>query len=471
MSKWLFIPALAFAAACSPGTVESPQRGLVWRASAAGSSAAGTSAAWIPPNGSAAANGGALAQPSATTQAAETQGPVVNNNGNTPYAGVAGSNASAPATAGRGASAGSAAPSQPTAASSGAAGRNSGTTGSAGRNSGAADMGGSPAANNGGSSAPTTSVGTGEIDHPVVGPAPSDAAKVKGAPFVLVKNWDFGENGTIRDIEDLNSEFYYQDQWGTIANGSNYGAVIVAPSADKAVSASGLGLPNNKQPVEDPARPTREWTDSTLLAHVRPLSTSQQTVTASKHDAGCGSFTAKWTLPSGGALLGKDLLWETRVRMPVPLAGYWYAIWTAGKQWDHGAEMDVMESFGAPHIPADAFHTNSVGGSDVIDFSAWPEGLDKGGVPDSARDLKDWHTWTWVYLKDDSYVVYYDGYEVQRGKIHWTLGGTSSGAKIDMSFLFDFGWGHTQVSDVNISLPAAKFPLTYEIDYSRVYLR
>jgi len=40
-----------------------------------------------------------------------------------------------------------------------------------------------------------------------------------------------------------------------------------------------------------------------------------------------------------------------------------------------------------------------------------------------------------------------------------------------MSFVFDFTWGHTQISDVNISLPASSFPITYEIDYSRVYLR
>jgi hypothetical protein len=40
-----------------------------------------------------------------------------------------------------------------------------------------------------------------------------------------------------------------------------------------------------------------------------------------------------------------------------------------------------------------------------------------------------------------------------------------------MWFLFDFGWGHTQISDVNISLPAAGFQITYEVDYSRVYMR
>ena len=40
-----------------------------------------------------------------------------------------------------------------------------------------------------------------------------------------------------------------------------------------AVSANNLGLPNNMQPVEDPSHPTREFTASSMKAHVRPLST------------------------------------------------------------------------------------------------------------------------------------------------------------------------------------------------------
>jgi hypothetical protein len=59
----------------------------------------------------------------------------------------------------------------------------------------------------------------------------------------------------------------------------------------------------------------------------------------------------------------------------------------------------------------------------------------------------------------------------QTGTLHWTLGATTGAQSIDMDFLFDFSWGHTQVSSVNITLPASMFPLTYEIDYSRVYLR
>jgi len=37
--------------------------------------------------------------------------------------------------------------------------------------------------------------------------------------------------------------------------------------------------------------------------------------------------------------------------------------------------------------------------------------------------------------------------------------------------LFDFSWGHTQVDSVDIELPAEQLPFTYEIDYSRVYIR
>lgn len=314
-----------------------------------------------------------------------------------------------------------------------------------------------------GTTGPET-IGTGDIASPALGPAPRESAKVGGAAFTLVKNWNFGSNGTIKNTNDLISEFYFHDEFGTIGNGTNYGAVTVAANAATALK---------DQPVEDPAHPTREWTADAMRAHVRPLSTSQTTVSVSAHNAGCGSIMAKWKLPSGGALLGKDLLWETRARMPVPLAAYWFAIWTAGNQWNKGAEMDVLESFGTPNIypPPAAFHVNSVGGTDTINYSSWPAGLDTAGVPADGRDLRQWHTWTWLYRTNDTYTVYFDGIIVQTGTLHWTLGGGAGGATIDMDFLFDLGWGHTQIQDVNITLPASSFPLTYEVDYSRVYLR
>jgi hypothetical protein len=327
---------------------------------------------------------------------------------------------------------------------------------------GAAGTGGTTGA---GGTTGSETIGTGDVNAPASGPSPTDASKIGGASFVLVKNWDFGTSGDISDIATLSSEFQYHDMWGTIANGTNYGAVTVAPNPATAISG---------QPVEDASRPYREFTSDALRTYVRPLSASQSTVTVSSHDAGNGSMTAKWHLPTGGANLGKDLLWETRVRMPQTVAAYWFAIWTAGTTWNKGAEMDVLESFGTPNIypPPAAFHVNSVGGQDDIDYwSGWPKGLDTAGIPQNDRDLREWHVFTWLYRKDDTFVVYYDGYVAQTGTIHWTNGGAASAGVVDLWFLFDFGWGHTQIQDVNISLPTSGFGITYETDYSRVYMR
>jgi hypothetical protein len=82
------------------------------------------------------------------------------------------------------------------------------------------------------------------------------------------------------------------------------------------------------------------------------------------------------------------------------------------------------------------------------------------------------HTWTWVYRKNNTYSVYMDGIEVNSGTIQWTLGGGASSTPINMYFLFDGTWGHTQVSSVNHNLSASQFSgKYYEWDYSRVYLR
>jgi len=161
------------------------------------------------------------------------------------------------------------------------------------------------------------------------------------------------------------------------------------------------------------------------------------------------------------------------VRIPKPVSAFWFSLWTAGVKWNKGAEMDVVESFGTPNIGAGAkaFHVNSVGGSDKYKFESWPAQLTSLGVPTADRDLSEWHIFTWVYLRDDTYRVYYDDHLVQEGTLIWTLSGKSTSEPIDMYFLFDFGWGHTQVKEVNVTLPASNFPLVYELDYSRVYLR
>ena len=69
--------------------------------------------------------------------------------------------------------------------------------------------------------------------------------------------------------------------------------------------------------------------------------------------------------------------------------------------------------------------------------------------------------------------MYMDGHLVQSGtNYNWTVGNTPGGTPIDMDFIFDFGWGHTQVGSVNKTLPASALAgKYYEINYSRVYLK
>ena len=74
--------------------------------------------------------------------------------------------------------------------------------------------------------------------------------------MVLVKNWHFGTKGTIRNYSDMNAHFVYHDQFNTIGNGTNYGAVTVAPDAANA-------LPH--QPIEGvDSPPVRQFTADSL---------------------------------------------------------------------------------------------------------------------------------------------------------------------------------------------------------------
>lgn len=134
-------------------------------------------------------------------------------------------------------------------------------------------------------------LGDGTVEHPASGPAPS--FDLGGPGMVLVKNWHFGTAGTIRTYADMNANFQYHDQFNTIGNGSNYGAVMVAPDAANAIS---------NQPIEgDACPPVREFTADSLRTLLVPLHGATE-VAPSQHNAGCGSFMAKWKLPRGGSL-------------------------------------------------------------------------------------------------------------------------------------------------------------------------
>lgn len=94
----------------------------------------------------------------------------------------------------------------------------------------------------------------------------------------------------------------------------------------------------------------------------------------------------------------------------------------------------------------------------------------QGGI--KTYDASQYHIWTWLYKKDNTYAMYVDGVKVQSGAdYHWTYGGKKDDEPIDMVFLFDGGWGHTQIGSVNKPLPVSAFDgKFYEWNYSRVYL-
>lgn len=313
-------------------------------------------------------------------------------------------------------------------------------------------------------------MGGGDPSQPARGPGPAYDYDADTKGYVLVKNWDFGTDGTIRSIADLNDHFQYHDQFNQIANGGGkYGAYTVAPDREHAL--------NDAQPIEhvNTKKRVREFFAGSMRTYLTALDGATE-VNATSQKAGCGSFQAKWKLPRGGSRLGMDLLWETRVRYVTP-PYFWFAIWTSGNRWNRGAEMDVVESFGFDNGGGNTnylgayWHSSVVGGSSETDyFSSWPGGMRSYGIEN--YDASQYHTWTWVYRADDTFVAYNDGRVVQRGTLHWTFEGKADGEPIDMSFIFDGAWGHADVSSVNKTLPASELEGTYyEWEFSRVYLR
>ncbi len=309
-------------------------------------------------------------------------------------------------------------------------------------------------------------IGGGTLANPAVGPAPSFG--IGGASAVLVKNWNFGSNGTIRNISEMSGEFFYHDQYGTITNGNNYGAKTVAPDAANAIAG---------QPVEGVDCPAvRSFFPDSLQTYLQPLN-GATTVNPTQHNAGSGSFMAKWKLPYGGSWLGDDIVWETRVRYVTP-PYFWFAIWTAGNRWDKGAEHDLVESFGYDNGGGNTnydgryWHSNAVpAATDAINYSSWSSGMAAAGITN--WDPTVYHTWTLHYKADNTYAFYMDGVRVQYGTAPygWTLGADLANQTVDLDFLFDGGWGHTAVASVNHAMPASNFAgKFYEWDYSRVYL-
>ena len=296
--------------------------------------------------------------------------------------------------------------------------------------------------------------------------AQAPAFGIGGSGSTLVQDWDFGTSGTIKNSDDLDASFVYHDHWGTIGNGMKYGALIAASSTHTKIDDPNYG----EQPVD---ASIRSFTSSSLKTYLKPRDGASE-LHPELHNVLCGSFMAAWQLPAGGSRLEQDVIWETRVRMVTP-PYFWFSIWAAGDDWDEGAEMDVVESFGFDNDGFTNFqgaywHANSVGGVDGDAYDNWPASMSAHGI--TSYDASQYHVWTWWYRKDNTYSAYVDGIEVNRGTIEWTRSGDSDAAATNIHFLFDGGWGHTKVESVNHELAASELVGTYyEWDYSRVYLK
>src|SRR2546430_1899167 len=290
-------------------------------------------------------------------------------------------------------------------------------------------------------------VGTGDINHPAQGPAPRFGSTY-GTGFTLVKNWNFGANGTVRNMDDMSREFLYHDQFGTIANGTAYGALTAAPDAANALS----GQPVNSQ--------VRAFTGDSLRTTLIPTG-GATTIKPDQHHVINGSFMAKWGPPSGGSRLGRDILWETRVRYVTPQE-FWFALWNSGNRWDGGAEFDVVEAFGYDNrsqggdtnFDGRFWHADPVGAPSSVNYGSWEKGMASVGI--SKYDPTAYHAWALLYKTDNTFQFFVDGVRVQWGTMNWTLGGGANGTPIDFRFLFDASWGHTRIASVNYAIPASE---------------
>lgn len=337
---------------------------------------------------------------------------------------------------------------------------------------------------------------------------PTDSAVPDTSTFTLIKNWDFGTGGNIASLDELAAEFQGRDNFGTIANGLNYGSITAAINeADQLADVWNWtsmypGAPGSApfpQPL-DPggSYPIRVIGSDRLTSYVRSFTVSApgtgNTGTGDVSDAFDlgpatlrnainGSICSKFSLPAGGARLGKDILWETRFACPnLAQIGYWFAIWAVGNSWNSGPEMDVIEAFsGTPGDPqgniewGNIWHVNSVGGTDdrsyanhhdEFDAIAAADGID---VSELSIGDGDWHTITWLYRADDTWSVWFDGHLMNSGTLDWR--DNSAGVVPDLRFLFDFGFGHVYVPQVNTVTRPAGTVLEYAVDYSRVYTR
>jgi hypothetical protein len=291
-----------------------------------------------------------------------------------------------------------------------------------------------------------------------------------------VQNLTFGSSrsdATIRDRVMLCQSVLFYDQFGQSNNGGgNYLADNMAPPECKDPG------PCERYSAEYPFHVV---TANSLHCFVRPKDRSATSIVPAefgkRQPVGASGFRLRYSGPNGGlgSLGGLDMCWETRVRLSRPLPYYWWSLWIAGEKWNNGAELDVPESFGFDngfnHTNYDGrlFHTNSVGGTDRIAASNW-----EPYVPSGLSPLTEWHTFTTIYRRDDTWETFVDGRASNGGTMPWRVGGQRDGQTLSsVSYLVDNTWGHHGVKSVRPTRVDAKIfeGFYYEYDYTRVWIK
>jgi hypothetical protein len=299
---------------------------------------------------------------------------------------------------------------------------------------------------------------------------------IAGEGWVIEYDLTFGfrrAEATVGERSTLCEKVYFFDQFGQKNNGGgNYLADNMAP-------------PECKDPgptdIYDADYPFHEVGPDTLKCFVKPKDRSATRIEPAQfgvpQPVGASGFRLKTpTLSEGlGSRFGRDVCWETRCRLSSPLPYYWWGLWISGERWDQGAELDVPESFGFDNglgllnYDGRSFHVNSVGGRDEISSRNWSPYL-----PSKFRSLLDWHTFTTVYTRDDTWQTFVDGELSNRGSLKWNYRGNVGDQPLSKAFfLIDNSWGHQKVASVRPSSVSAGIfrHFYYEYDFTRIWIR
>jgi hypothetical protein len=293
---------------------------------------------------------------------------------------------------------------------------------------------------------------------------------VFGTGFTLVKNWNFGADGTVKSIADMSREFLYHDQFGTTANGDNYGSVTASPDASNALG----GQRSTRTSASSPT--TRSRRSCCPTAAETPIRFARNVVN--------GSFMAKFAPARGGSRLGRDILWQTRVKYETPRE-FWFALWNAGNKWDRGAELDLVRELRLRQPAGRRRHQLSTAGTGTPIRSVapagstttnWESAMRSVGVTSFKRRAVP-HLDAAVTARTTRTASTVDGVGANgqpdaRGAVRERSTGRSAAARaasaIDFHFLFDAGWAHRKVDSVNDPVPMSELTgKFYEFDYSR----